>query len=117
MDLSGRTEVELRFFFRSFFDEAQQQEGLHFSDDGGATFTQVYRFYHDEESQNRYYYSPNIDVDALAQKHGLAMTSNFVIRFIQIGTGDFSTSFDEDGFYIDDISIIVPENTICHFTI
>ena len=41
--------------------------------------------------------------------NGLSLSSNFIIRFQQIGSGDFNTSFDEDGFMIDDVKVVVPE--------
>ena len=69
----------------------------------------MYQFAHGEEVQNSYLSSPRIDVDALARKYELSLTSTFVIRFQQIGSGNFNTSFDEDGFIIDDVSVIVPE--------
>ncbi len=109
LNLEGQKEVELRFFLRSYFDETQEQEGLYFSDNGGENFVQVYRFNQGEERQNFYQLSPNIDVDALAEANGLSLSSNFIIRFQQIGTGNFNTSGDEDGFILDDVAVFSPE--------
>ena len=39
LDLSGRDQVELRFWLRDFFNEEVEGDGIYFSDDGGATFT------------------------------------------------------------------------------
>ena len=108
LDLSGQTEVELNFWLREYYEEDQSEEGIYFSDDGGQQFTQVFTFNFDEETDLVYLNPPPIDVDALAQAHGLSLTSTFVIRFQQIGTGDFSTTGDEDGFMIDDLSVTVP---------
>ncbi len=55
--------------------------------------------------QNVYLDPPSIDIDALAAAHGLSLTAIFVIRFQQIGSGDFNTLGDEDGFIVDDISV------------
>ncbi|MCG3154307.1 MAG: hypothetical protein DKINENOH_00901 [bacterium] len=109
LNLSGHTQVELRFWLRDFFDETQQQEGLYFSDDGGQNFVQVVPFDMDNETENVYLDPPPIDVDALAAANGLSLTSNFVIRFQQIGSGDFDTLGDEDGFILDDVSVTVPQ--------
>ena len=82
LDLSGHSQVELRFWIRSFYDETQAQEGLYFSDDGGQTFTEVVAFdLLEDETDDVYYTLPPIDVDALAAAHGLSLTSTFVIRF------------------------------------
>ena len=59
----------------------------------------------DDEAENVYLNPPPIDVDALAAANGLSLTSTFVIRFQQIGSGDFDTGGDEDGFILDDISV------------
>ena len=108
LDLSGRTQVELRYWLRDFFDETQTEEGLYFSDDGGENFVQVIPFDFGMESDNVYMSPPPIDVDALAAFNELELTSTFVIRFVQTGTGNFSTSGNEDGFLIDDVSVTVP---------
>jgi hypothetical protein len=108
LNLAGRTQVELRFWLRDFFDEPQQDEGLYFSADGGQNFIPVATFGIDNETENVYLDPPPIDVDALAAANRLNLTSTFVIRFQQIGTGDFNTANDEDGFMIDDVSVIVP---------
>lgn len=112
LDLSGRSQVELRFWMRDHFDEPQVQEGLYFSDDGGGTFTPVpvYPFALDD-NENVYLYTLPIDVDALASAAGLTLSSTFVIRFQQIGSSDFSQSGDEDGFILDDVSVVGDVNT------
>ncbi len=109
LNLSGHIEVELRYWLRDFFDEIQQGEGLYFSDDGGRSFVQVAPFDIENETENVYLDPPPIDVDALAKTNGLSLTSTFVIRFQQIGSGDFNGSGDVDGFILDDVSVIVPQ--------
>jgi len=109
LDLSGRTQVELRFWLRDFFDENDTDEGLYFSSDGGQSFIQVATFGIDNETEDIYLDPPPIDVDALAAAKGLALTSTFVIRFQQIGTRDFNGSAGADGFIIDDVSVTVPQ--------
>ena len=109
LDLSGQTNVELRFWLRDYFNDEVDQDGLYFSDDGGATFVQVYTIETEQEPNDVFMNPPPIDVDALALANGLELTSTFVIRFQQVGDADFSTSGDEDGFFIDDVSVTAPE--------
>lgn len=109
LNLSGHTEAELRYWLQDFFDEIQQGEGLYFSDDGGQSFVQVAPFDIENETENVYLDPPPVDVDALAKANGLFLTSTFVIRFQQIGSGDFNTIGDEDGFILDDVSVTVPQ--------
>ncbi|MEK7727749.1 MAG: T9SS type A sorting domain-containing protein, partial [candidate division KSB1 bacterium] len=105
LNLSGNTQVELRFWLKDFFDETQQQEGLYFSDDSGKNFVQVLGFDPSSRPDNQYTQQP-VDVDALAATNGLTLSSAFVIRFQQIGASDFNGDGGADGFIIDDISII-----------
>jgi hypothetical protein len=109
LDLSGQDNIELKYTILNFFDETHVQEGLYFSDDGGANFVQVREFDIGEEAINRYFNQPPVDIDALAAANGLSLTSEFVVRFQQIGTGNFSTSGDEDGFILDAITVTAPE--------
>ncbi len=109
LDLSGRTEVELRFWLRDFRNEEIDGDGLYFSDDGGGSFVQVFSLESETEQNDVYMDPPPIDVDALASAFGLSLTSNFVIRFQQIGDADFNTFGDEDGWHLDDVAVTVPE--------
>lgn len=110
LDLDGHHQVALEFWFRDFADETQQWDGLYFSDDGGASFVKVINFdpinYCGSLSQ-----FPTLDVDELAFSAGLSLTGQFIIRFQQYDNANFSTLNDEDGFYIDDVKVYVPDTT------
>lgn len=111
LDLSRETDVELTFWIRDLRDETQPQDGLYFSDDGGASFIKVFDFLPGEWCGNFGQFPP-FDVDQLALEHGLSLTSQFIIRFQQHGEDDFSTTAglasQQDGFYLDNISVYAP---------
>jgi hypothetical protein len=105
VDLSGQTEVELSFWIRDYNDENQIAEGIYFSDNGGNDFSKVIDFFPEEWCDYVYGMHPPIDVDRLAMEAGLELTSQFVIRFMQVGDGDENN----DGFYIDNVRVYDPE--------
>ncbi len=107
LDLSGYDDVELSFWIQDIQDDNDVQDGLFFSDDGGKNFVEAYRF---EPSgwTNAYGQLPPLDLDELAAAAGVSLTSEFVIRFQQHGTGDFGAGCCgnvADGFYIDNVSV------------
>lgn len=97
LNLNGQTDVDLTFWWKSLGDEVHAADGVWFSNDGGATFTQVFTL-----SGNPGIWQPiTLDVDQLASQFAMALTNTFVIRFSQ---------FDDevigmDGFAFDDISV------------
>ncbi|GEM_PF-3309097 len=44
LDLQGKSQVELTFWIEDISDETQQDDGIWFSNNGGATFKQVFKF-------------------------------------------------------------------------
>ncbi|MGD1846656.1 MAG: T9SS type A sorting domain-containing protein [Salibacteraceae bacterium] len=102
VDLSGEIGVNLRFWWKEFGDETHTQDGVYFSDNGGATFVKVY----DLANGNSTYAEQLLDVVALASANGLSMTGNFVIRFQQYDNYAIST----DGFAIDDVNVEITAN-------
>ncbi len=74
-------------------------------DDAGKNFVRVLGLDPSSRPDNQH---PQeiVDVDALTAANGLALTSTLVIRFQQIGSSDFNTLGDEDGFIIDDVSVV-----------
>ncbi|MEM9025209.1 MAG: hypothetical protein AAGB22_15785, partial [Bacteroidota bacterium] len=97
LDLSGESDVELRFWWKEFSDENHSEDGVYFSDNGGSSFTKV----HDLTGGNNSYSEIVLDVDDLADNNGLNLNSNFVIRFSQRDNWPIAT----DGFAFDDISV------------
>lgn len=105
LNLSGQTDLELRFAIVDFAEENQPDDGLYFSDDGGATFVPILRFYGAEWCDFVYGEFPPIDVDALAAENGLSLSSNFVIRWQQRGVNSFNAG-NPDGIRIDNVSLV-----------
>lgn len=110
LDLSGRTDVMLDFDISDNFDETHSEDGLFFSDNGGAVFVKVQDFRPEDWCDQVYGRFPSIDIDRLATKLGLRLTANFIVRFQQRGekdqSGNSSTSLD--GFYMDNVSVYDP---------
>ncbi len=103
VDLSNATKPALTFHVKSNGDENHPQDGLWLSDDGGAHFTKVIGF--QPESWCDFYHAfRRLDLKRLANRHGLNLTKDFVIRFQQRDNFPFKGG-SEDGLYIDDIRI------------
>jgi Secretion system C-terminal sorting domain len=113
LDLSMVSQVELLFWIYNQSDETQADDGLYFSNDGGATFKKALDFKPSEYCDFSWGQFPPIDVDELAAKLGLNLTANFIIRFQQHDDGDLSNggSTGADGLFFDDINVRVPKNT------
>ncbi len=110
LNLAGQTQVEMTFNILDYNDETHPQDGIYFSNDGGATFKKVYNFL-PELWNNNYGQPPALDIDKLAADASLTLTDKFIIRFQQYDDADFDGSYDEDGFLLDDVSVYVPTLT------
>ena len=100
LDLSGESDVSLSFRWKEFGDETHSQDGIYFSDDGGASFSKV----HDLAGQsvtNNTWQLVSLDLDALAAGAGVALNSDFVVKFQQYDNYAIST----DGFAFDEVSV------------
>ncbi|MBB4078225.1 hypothetical protein GGR28_000826 [Lewinella aquimaris] len=108
LNLLNKQDVLLKFRIRDFGEETHPQDGIYFSDDGGATYTKVWDF----KAQlwcDQYGVHPPLNVSKLARENNLTLNNNFVIRFQQYDDADFSSgrySGDGDGFALDDIEVI-----------
>ncbi|MCB2230977.1 PKD domain-containing protein [bacterium] len=98
LDLSGKSQVDLTFWWKEFGDETHTQDGVFFSSNGGATFTKVYSLANGSTT----YQQIALDVDALAGSAGLSLTSTFVVKFQQYDNYSIAT----DGMAFDDISVV-----------
>ncbi len=100
---------QLTFWLRDHYDETHSQDGIYFSDDGGASFAKVSTFDGDRWGDHvfgRY----ALDIRRLASAHQRKLTDRFVIRFQQHDDDDFDgTRTNSDGFYLDDIQVREPE--------
>lgn len=97
LDLSGQSDVELRFWWKEFADETNTQDGVFFSSDGGNNFTKVSNL----QNGTSTYAEQVLDVDALATANGISLSSTFVIRFQQYDNYAIAT----DGFAFDNIQV------------
>jgi len=112
LDLANQEKVFLDFWIQDYRDETHVQDGIYFSDDGGASFTKVWDF---DPGQwcSGYGQHPPLDIGQLATSNGLGLTEKFVIRFQQYDDADFRTNTaqtnDMDGFALDDIRVYDPQ--------
>jgi|GEM_PF-2108685 len=97
LDLSGVTDAVLSFAWKEFGDESNYQDGVWFSDDGGASFTKAY----DLINGSTTYQTITIDIDLIAAYLGLSLTNTFIVKFQQYDNFSIPT----DGFAFDDISV------------
>ena len=109
LNLQHAQNPELTFWLRDHYDETHPQDGIYFSDDGGASFTKVNSFDGDRWGDHvfgRY----ALDIRRLATAHQRQLTDRFVIRFQQHDDDDFEGHrTNSDGFYLDDIRVSEPE--------
>ena len=100
LNLSGESQVDLDFWWKEFGDETHTQDGVYFSNNGGASFVKVLDL-NGASYTNNTWQNFTVDVDAAAAGAGLSLTSNFVIKFQQYDNYVIAT----DGFAFDDISV------------
>ena len=100
LDLSGESQVGLSFAWKEFGDETHTQDGVYFSDNGGASFVKVHAL-EGGSTTNNTWQSIALDLDALAAAAGLSLNSTFVVKFQQYDNYAITT----DGFAFDDISV------------
>ena len=93
----------MRFRVSSNEDATDSLDGIWFSDDGGDQFKKVLDFKPDGWCKG-FHGFPAIPVKVLAQKAGLSLTDQFVIRFQQKGDDGFTTRYP-DGILIDNLSV------------
>ena len=105
LEIADSSDVFLSFFIRDFFEENHFQDGLYFSNDGGASFVKAYSFLPEDWCNNTWGEFPPFSIDDLAAEIGMTFTNNFVVRIQQYDNADFNSSFDEDGFIIDNIAV------------
>jgi hypothetical protein len=103
LDLAGQAQVNLTFWWKDFGDETHTQDGIYFSNNGGASYVKVYSLSPGSYSDNTWR-TFTLDVDALAAANGLTLTSTFIVQFQQYDDYPITT----DGFAFDDISVTVP---------
>ncbi|MEM9023275.1 MAG: T9SS type A sorting domain-containing protein, partial [Bacteroidota bacterium] len=108
LNLSGASDVELRFWWKEFSDEDHSKDAVYFSDDGGSSYTKV----HSLTGGPATYTEVVLDLDSLAGAHGLSLNSSFIVRFQQRD----NQPINSDGFAFDDISVAVPGNSVLPYS-
>ena len=106
LNLSNQTNVEMTFWIADWYDETDMDDGIYFSDNGGATFTKVFDF--DFSNADNYSYKKyQLSISNLALTNSIGLTEQFVVRFQQRGEDDFSGSSPTggDGFFLDDVKV------------
>ncbi len=113
LNLAGKSQVDMEFWWKEFGDENHSQDGVYFSDDGGSSFTKVFSL-NGTKYSNQTWTQFILDVDELAASAGLSLTATFVIKFQQYDNSPITT----DGFGFDDISISesVPQPPVAAFS-
>jgi hypothetical protein len=100
LNLFNGKEVKLEFWMKDYDEEYNSEDGIWFSDNGGATFKKVYDLIGTNYTNN-VWYKHTLDVSSLASLNNLNLTKNFVIRFAQ--TDDMA--IPSDGLAFDDVSV------------
>ena len=100
VDLTGHSGYKMIFNWKDFGDETHTQDGIYFSNNGGANFTKVYSLDGGNYSDNTWRQF-TIDISQLASNAGLSLTDDFIIKFQQYDNYAIST----DGFAFDNIDI------------
>jgi hypothetical protein len=97
--LAGETAAYLSFWWKEFNDETHSEDGVYFSNDGGATFKKIYNL---QDGSNQVWYFYRLNLVTLATAQGLTFTDNSIVRFQQRGTEPVAN----DGFSIDDVRVM-----------
>ncbi|MEM9378385.1 MAG: S8 family serine peptidase [Planctomycetota bacterium] len=100
LDLAGESQVALSFRWKEFGDETHAQDGVYFSSNGGTSFSKVHDL-NGGSTTNNAWQLVSLDLDALAAGAGLALTSDFVVKFQQYDNYAIAT----DGFAFDDVDV------------
>jgi len=103
LNLAQTDSVFLSAWIRANKEEAQLDDALFMSADGGQTFQKAYQFPHSNFFQE--YQEYIFDLSSLADSLGMSLTDSFVVRFQQHGNRRFWGSSDVDGLYIDDVAV------------
>ena len=82
LNLTGQTQVNLSYWWKDFGDETHTQDGIFFSNNGGASYVKVASLNGGSFSDNTWR-NFTLDVDAVAAANGLSLTSTFIIEFQQ----------------------------------
>ncbi len=108
LNLSGKSNVGLQFYWKETSDETHPQDGVFISDDGGNNFTKIY----DLAGGSSTYQKVNIDLSSEISNISLSHSSTFVIKFQQYDNNSMTT----DGMAFDDINICTKPSSPSYIT-
>lgn len=103
VNLRDKSNVKFSFWWREYGDESNAEDGVFFSDNGGASFVKVAELKGSFEPWTHYL----LDVDFLASLNGLSLTESFVIKFQQYDNWGMicSNPTGGDGFAFDNVRL------------
>ena len=107
LNLSGQSGVTLDFEWAEWNDESQPEDGIFFSDNGGASYVKVLDL-PGTAYPDLVYTHFTLNVDSLATANGLTLSSTFVVKFQQ--HDNFYFAGGNDGFLFDDIAVTAAAN-------
>jgi len=97
LNLSGKSDVELEFYWKETGDETHTQDGVYISDDGGSIFKKIYSL----TGGSSTYQKVTIDLSDAIDFEDMDHSGTFVIKFQQYDNYKMTT----DGIAIDDINV------------
>jgi len=107
LDMSAVTDAYLSFWLYNHRDEYHpSQDGLFISDDGGATYSQIFNF--NDSYYSSAYREYTVDLVEIITSRGMTLTNDFRLKFQSYDNDPISN----DGFSIDDICITTQPSEI-----
>ena len=106
LNLAYQKKLELSFWLYSNYDEADKEDGIWFSSDGGQSFKKAYSFDHSHRDTYKQF---KLNMDSLLLETQQNYSDRFVVRFQQLG--DRRVGGEETfrhGVVLDDIVITNP---------
>ncbi len=106
LNLERQTALELSFWLYSNHDQADPEDGIWLSDDGGRSFKKAYSF---GQPPSGAYVPVNLALDSLIAETKQHYSERFVIRFQQMGNWRADgPETHRHGIVLDDIAISSP---------
>ena len=110
-DLSGSNEYNLNYKFCDFGENNHNQDGVYFSNNGGVSFTKVHTIL-SESFIDCIWNNVQLNINSLCNTYNIAMTHNFVIRFVQYD----DSPYPNGGYMIDDVEIEIDSQSSPYIT-
>jgi hypothetical protein len=101
INAGGGCPTILEFWFYDYFENANPEDGIWVSTNGGLNFKKIYSFDLTPSS----YTKITLDLVALAAQQGLTLSDSTIVRFQQYCLGDFQTTGSEDGIILDNVCV------------